>query len=58
MISFSGIQPTGIPHIGNYLGAIKHWVNASQINCYFSIVDVKIEIEIYSCMPLLCHIQI
>ncbi|KAG5438434.1 hypothetical protein PCANB_002923 [Pneumocystis canis] len=23
---FSGIQPTGIPHIGNYLGALKQWV--------------------------------
>ncbi len=23
---FSGIQPSGIPHIGNYLGAIRHWV--------------------------------
>jgi len=25
-ISFSGIQPTGNPTIGNYLGAIKQWV--------------------------------
>lgn len=25
-IVFSGIQPTGSVHIGNYLGAIKHWV--------------------------------
>lgn len=24
---FSGIQPTGIPHLGNYLGAIRHWVD-------------------------------
>src|SRR5690606_8667554 len=24
---FSGIQPTGDLHIGNYLGAIRHWVN-------------------------------
>lgn len=23
---FSGIQPTGIPHLGNYLGAIVNWV--------------------------------
>ena len=23
---FSGIQPTSIPHIGNYFGAIKSWV--------------------------------
>lgn len=24
---FSGIQPTSIPHIGNYFGAIKQWVD-------------------------------
>ncbi|CAG8457604.1 10321_t:CDS:2 [Paraglomus occultum] len=23
---FSGIQPTGMPHIGNYLGTLKQWV--------------------------------
>ena len=23
---FSGIQPTGVPHLGNYLGAIVNWV--------------------------------
>jgi tryptophanyl-tRNA synthetase len=22
----SGIQPSGIPHLGNYLGAVRHWV--------------------------------
>lgn len=22
---FSGIQPTGIPHLGNYLGALRQW---------------------------------
>ncbi|KAJ3830447.1 hypothetical protein EV361DRAFT_974238 [Lentinula raphanica] len=25
-IIFSGIQPTGIPHLGNYLGALSNWV--------------------------------
>jgi len=24
-VVMSGIQPTGIPHIGNWLGAIDHW---------------------------------
>ena len=24
---FSGIQPTSIPHIGNYFGAVKQWVD-------------------------------
>jgi len=23
---FSGIQPTGVPHVGNYLGAVRNWV--------------------------------
>jgi len=23
---FSGIQPTGVPHLGNYLGALRQWV--------------------------------
>ena len=27
---FSGIQPTGRIHIGNYLGAIRHWVEFQQ----------------------------
>ena len=22
---FSGIQPTGQKHLGNYIGAIRHW---------------------------------
>lgn len=41
---FSGIQPTGIPHLGNYLGALRNWVdlqNASRDTSdelYFSIV--------------------
>ena len=25
-IIFSGIQPTGVPHLGNYLGALRQWV--------------------------------
>mgnify|MGYP000850963842 CR=1 FL=1 len=37
---FSGIQPTGIVHIGNYLGAIKNWVNLQdQYECFFCIVN-------------------
>lgn len=41
-ILFSGIQPTGNLHLGNYLGAIKNWVdlqNSGEYQCYFSIVD-------------------
>ncbi len=37
---FSGIQPTGVIHIGNYLGAIKQFVELQEKNeCIFSIVD-------------------
>ena len=39
-ILFSGIQPTGQLHIGNYLGAIKQWVELQdQYESIFSIVD-------------------
>jgi len=38
---FSGIQPTGDIHIGNYLGAIKQWVELQEKNeCIFCIVDL------------------
>jgi len=38
---FSGIQPTGDKHIGNYLGAIRHWVTGqAEHDCLYSIVDL------------------
>ena len=38
---FSGVQPTGNLHLGNYLGAIKNWVDLQQdIASIFSIVDM------------------
>ncbi|MFH1232789.1 MAG: tryptophan--tRNA ligase [Patescibacteria group bacterium] len=37
---FSGVQPSGILHIGNYLGAIVQWVEMqNQYNCIFCVVD-------------------
>ena len=37
---FSGIQPSGDLHLGNYLGAIKNWVDLSdEYNCFYCIVD-------------------
>jgi len=37
---FSGIQPSGELHIGNYLGAIKQWVALQdEHECFFCIVD-------------------
>jgi hypothetical protein len=29
---FSGIQPTGVPHLGNYLGALKQWSRLQDTN--------------------------
>ena len=38
---FSGIQPSGTLHIGNYLGAIKRWVaQQDEKENYFCIVDM------------------
>lgn len=47
-IVFSGIQPTGIPHLGNYLGALRQWKklqddvqsSGSGDKLLFSIVDL------------------
>lgn len=37
---FSGIQPSGQLHIGNYLGAVKRWVELqSDHDCVYCIVD-------------------
>ncbi|HBY73779.1 MAG TPA: tryptophan--tRNA ligase [Candidatus Kerfeldbacteria bacterium] len=36
----SGIQPSGALHLGNYIGAIKQWLNLqNKFGCYFCIVD-------------------
>ncbi len=38
---FSGVQPSGILTIGNYLGAIKNWVDLQDDNdCIFCVVDM------------------
>ena len=38
---FSGIQPTGNIHIGNYLAAIKQWVTMQdEYDCVYCIVDL------------------
>lgn len=38
---FSGIQPTSELHIGNYLGALKQWVELqNNYECFFGIVDL------------------
>ena len=38
---FSGVQPTGNLHLGNYLGAIRNWVQLqNDYDCIFCIVDL------------------
>jgi tryptophanyl-tRNA synthetase len=44
-VIFSGIQPTGVPHIGNYLGALREWVRlqndaGAKDKYIYSIVDL------------------
>ncbi|KAH0017301.1 tryptophanyl-tRNA synthetase, partial [Aureobasidium melanogenum] len=44
-VIFSGIQPTGVPHLGNYLGAMQQWVKlqneaSSNTSLIYSVVDL------------------
>ncbi|KAA8895905.1 hypothetical protein FN846DRAFT_784359 [Sphaerosporella brunnea] len=44
-VVFSGIQPTGVPHLGNYLGALRQWADLQSSaspsdKLIFSIVDL------------------
>ena len=36
----SGIQPTGTPHLGNYLGAIRNWVANQSDESLYCVVDL------------------
>jgi len=38
---FSGVQPTGNLHLGNYLGAIRNWVSMQdEYECVYCVVDL------------------
>ena len=38
---FSGMQPSGRFHLGNYMGALENWVRLqNDYECFFSIVDL------------------
>jgi tryptophanyl-tRNA synthetase len=38
---FSGIQPSGIAHLGNYLGALRNWVALQEHHdCIYCVVDL------------------
>jgi len=49
---FSGIQPSGEIHIGNYVGAIRNWVQlVDQYECIYCVVDyhaITIEYDVDS----------
>ena len=37
----SGIQPTGAPHLGNYLGALRWWVDfQDRYDAFYCVVDL------------------
>ena len=39
-VLLSGVKPTGAPHLGNYFGAMKQWVDLSdEYECFFMIAD-------------------
>ncbi len=40
-IIFSGVQPSGIITLGNYLGAVRNWVNLqNDYNCIYAMMDL------------------
>ncbi len=40
-VMFSAVQPSGIPTIGNYIGAIKNWVQfQDEYDCIYSLADL------------------
>ena len=50
-ILISGIQPSGKLHLGNYLGALKHFVelqNSGKYRCFFFIADLHSLTEPYT----------
>jgi len=50
---FSGIQPSGELHIGNYLGAVQNWVKLQhQHDCLFSVVDQHAITQAYDAASL------
>ena len=40
-LAFSGVQPTGNLHLGNYLGALKNFVSLqNEMDCIYCVVDL------------------
>lgn len=50
---FSGIQPSGELHIGNYLGAVQNWVRLQrEYDCLFCVVDLHAVTQAYEAEAL------
>jgi tryptophanyl-tRNA synthetase len=50
---FSGIQPSGELHIGNYLGAVQNWVRLqAEHDCLFCVVDLHAITQQYDAATL------
>ena len=40
-VIFSGMRPTGLLHLGNYMGALQNWVTLQEdYNCIYCAVDI------------------
>ena len=40
-VIFSGVQPSGALTIGNYIGAIRNWIDLQdEYDCFYCIVDL------------------
>ena len=56
----SAIQPTGQFHLGNYLGALKHWVdlqNTPGNDCFYAIVDLHALTVMHDAKTLNQHVK-
>lgn len=51
-VIFSGIQPTGIPHLGNYLGALRQWKQYHQQSMNLDIVGGQYTEQFFSIVDL------
>jgi tryptophanyl-tRNA synthetase len=52
---FSGIQPTGVPQLGNYLGALKHWAKLQKNDVLEITSGVRKHIDVE---PLYCIVDL
>ena len=40
-VVFSAVQPSGLPTIGNYIGALKNWVTMQEeFDCIYAVADL------------------